>query len=199
MQKYTLQRIQECFDTAKEERKNSIHLRDMGKLLDESVAFFEACLNAFYSFLQIIAKVTPYFYDREKLSEPIPDRDFGSQIDHFKKKPDVDDKYSNYLTNNIEWYKDFVDNRHAITHNVSAFLGFGKEEVEFIDMPEGRIDFFKTGKPTKELEKYILTNWDSLFKFLDFYAEHFSSCEVFVDKEAEAKELWKILRKHTSE
>jgi len=189
MQRYILHRIQECFDTAKEERKNSILLKDTGRLLNESIAFFEAYLNAFYSFLQIIAKVTPVFYDRKKLSKPITDRDFGSQIDHFKKNPDIDDKYSSYLKNEMRWYKNFIDNRNAITHNVSAFLGFGKEEMEFIDMPEKRIDFFKTGKPTKKLEKYILDNWNSLFEFLNFYAEHFSKRQIFVDREEELEEI----------
>jgi len=198
MQKHTLHRIQECFDTAKEERKNSIRLKDTGKLLDESVAFFEAYLNAFYSFLQIIGKMTPYFYDRKKLKQLIPDDYFVGQIRHFVDNPNVDPKYSSYLKKNMTWHDQLMSNRHGITHNVSAFLGFGKEEMEFIDMPEKRIDFFKTGKPTKKLEKYILNSWNSLFKFLDFYVEHFSNREVFVDEEAETKELWKILRKHTS-
>jgi len=39
---------------------------------------------------------------------------------------------------------------------------------------------------------------DSLFEFLDFYVEHFSNREVFVDKEAELKEVVKIRRKQTS-
>jgi len=198
MQKYTREKIQELFDTAKKEGKDSILLKDTTKLLYESIAFFEAYLNAFYSFLQIIAKVTPVFYDRKKLSKSIPNRYFGSQFDHFITNPAVDYEYSSYLKNNMKWYKDFIDNRHAITHNVSAFLGFGKREIVFIHMPKRRIDFFKNGKPTKKLEEYILSNWNSLFEFFNFYVEHFSNRGVFVDKEAELKEVMKIRRKQTS-
>jgi hypothetical protein len=96
------------------------------------------------------------------------------------------------------WYDELMNNRHAVTHNVSAFLGFGEREIVFIHMPKQRIDFFENGKPTKKLEEYILNNWDSLFSFFNFYVEHFSSREIFVDKEAELNELRKIHRKQTS-
>jgi hypothetical protein len=199
MQKYTLERIRELFKTSEKEKKKSIYLKDTSRLLNEGIAFFEAYLNAFYSLLQIIGKVTPYFYDKKKLKQPIPNDTFDKQFRYFaNKNPDVDPEYSNYLKNNMIWYDELMNNRHAVTHNVSAFLGFGEREIVFIHMPKQRIDFFEKGKPTKKLEEYILNNWDSLFSFFNFYVEHFSSREICVDKEAELKELRKIHRKQTS-
>ena len=195
--KNALETIRKLFEASEREKKNSIYLKDTTRLLYEGIAFFEAYLNAFYSFLQIIGKMTPYFYDRKKLKNPIPDRYFAPQVIYFIDNPDVDPEFSSYLKNSMAWHDELLSNRNAITHNVSAFLGFGKKEMVFIHMPKKRIDFFEHGKPTKELEKYILNNWDSLFEFFDFYVEHFSSREIFVDKEAEVKELAKILHKRT--
>ena len=198
MQKYTLERIRELFKAYEKEKENSIYLKDTTRLLHEGIAFFEAYLNAFYSLLQIIGKVTPYFYDKRKLMKSIPDDYLAKQISYFVNNPDVDPEYSSYLRTNMTWHDELMSNRHAITHNVSAFLGFGEREIVFIDMPKRRIDFFENGKPTKKLEEYVLNNWNSLFKFFSFYVEHFSSREIFVDKEVELKELMKIHRKQTS-
>jgi len=197
MQKYTLERIRELFK-ASEKEKNSIYLKDTSRLLDEGIAFFEAYLNAFYSLLQIIGKITPYFYDKKKLKQLIPDDYFAKQISYFVNNNSVDPEYSSYLKNRMKWHDELMSNRHAITHNVSAFLGFGEREIVFINMPKRKIDFFENGKPTKKLEEYILNNWNSFFEFLNFYLEHFSSREIFVDKAAELKELKKIRTKQTS-
>lgn len=198
MQKYTLERIRELFKAYEKEKENSIYPKDTTRLLHEGIAFFEAYLNAFYSLLQIIGKVTPYFYDKRKLMKSIPDDYLAKQISYFLNNPDVDPEYSSYLRTNMTWHDELMSNRHAITHNVSAFLGFGEREIVFIDMPKRRIDFFENGKPTKKLEEYVLNNWNSLFKFFSFYVGHFSSREIFVDKEVELKELTKIHRKQTS-
>lgn len=189
MQKYALQKIEELFKTLGKEKDNSIHLQETGKLLSESIAFFEAYLNAFYSFLQILGRITPYFYDSRELRKAIPDDFFAKQISYFVNNPDVDPEYSNYLKNSMAWHDELMSNRHAITHNVSAFLGFGEEEIVFIDMPKRRIDFFENGKPTKKLQEYVVNNWNSLFGFLNFYVEHFSNRQIFVDAEGEFTEI----------
>jgi len=195
MQEYTLKTIRELFRTYKGKNVNSILQKDIDIFLIESIAFFEAYLNAFYSFIQIIGRLTPYFYDREKLKRSVPYRYFHWQIDYFLDNPDVDHEYSDYLKNNMTWYDELIFNRDAVSHNVSAFLGFGKKEIIFIDMPKRRIDFFESGKPTKKLEQYILENWTSLFEFLDFYVEHFSNRQIFVETEEEWKLIQEKIRK----
>lgn len=146
------------------------------------------------AFFQMIAKVTPYFYDKKTKASQIPDRYFNAQMKHFIDNPIIDSQYAEYLKNNMGWYVELELNRNAISHNVSAFLGFGEEEVEFIPMRKKRIDFFKHGKPTEKIEKYIKANWNSLFNFLKFYVDHFSNCNIFVDKAKELEEVRKRLK-----
>ena len=194
MQNYTIEKSRVLFDAMEEEKDTSIYLKNTTKYHRECTAFFEAYLNAFYSFLQMIAKVTPYFYDKKTKASRIPDRYFMAQMKHFIDNPTIDIQYANCLENNMGWYAELELNRHAISHNVSAFLGFGKEEVEFIHMRKRRIDFFKHGKPTKKIEEYIVANWNSLFNFLKFYVNHFSNRKVFVDKAKELEEVRKRLK-----
>jgi hypothetical protein len=100
------------------------------------MAFFEAYLNAFYSLFQIIAKVTPYIYDRKAIKKKIPDEYFEWQKNFFITNRDIDENYTKYLEEQTIWYDDIVCNRHAISHNISVFLGFGKEQIESIHIPK---------------------------------------------------------------
>jgi len=198
MQNHVIEKIQELFKTAEKEKgkENSALLEETTKLLPESIAFFEAYLNAFYSFFQIIGKITPYFYDSRQLKKPILVGSFAKQMGYFRKNPQVDSEYSNYLQSSMTWHDELMSDRHAITHNVSAFLGFGKSEMEFITMPKRRIDFFENGKPTKKIEEFILNKWNSLFEYFDFYVKHFSTRQIFVDKDKELKWLTKKIRRN---
>ncbi len=197
MQEATLEKAGELFDSYKEEKsKASVFSEDLNRYFNECVAFFEAYLNAFYSLFQIIGKVTPYFFDSDELKKNVLDGDFGSQVTYFKEHPETDYEYSDYLAN-MSWFKELMLNRHAITHHASAFLGFGKDEVVFIHMPKKRIDYFENGKPTKKLIEYISASWNSLFVFLDFYVNHFSNREVFVNKEKEMETVRQLVSQNT--
>lgn len=196
MKKYTIKASNALFKTYLDEKKShkSIVPKDLNLYYQECVAFFEGYLNAFYSLLQVIGKITPYFYEQEDLKKI----EFGEQIEYFSiKKPDLDITYGEYLKNNLSWYSKLVCNRHGITHNVAVFLGFGKTEIEFIHMPKRRIDYFQNGKPSKKLIDYLKTNWNSLFDYMNFYFRHFSNLSIFVDKEKELSEIQKILSKNT--
>lgn len=193
MQDYTIEKAKKLFSVCKEEQKHSIALVNTTSSLYECTAFFEAYLNAFYSFLQIIAKITPYFYDT-KFAKGIPVSNFGKQRTYFKAHPEIDRVYANYLQNNMDWYDELICNRHAISHNVSAFLGFGEEEVEFIHMQKKRIDYFESGKPSKKIEDYVQTNWIALLDFLDFYVDHFSTRKIMVDNVNEYETVKKFLK-----
>lgn len=194
MQKYTIEKATTLFATSREERKHSIALTETTSSLYECIAFFEAYLNSFYSFMQMIAKVTPYFYDIKMMMKKIPERYFREQMEHFINNPTIDAEYSEYLKKNMKWYTELERNRHAISHNVSAFLGFGKEEVEFIQMQKKRIDFFESGKPCKKMEEYVQANWNSLLDFLEFYVNCFSDRKIFVDNVKELEEVRKRLK-----
>jgi len=197
MQKITLEKAGELFESYKEEKsKSSIFSEDLNRYSNECIAFFEAYLNAFYSLLQIIGKVTPYFFNSDELKKNVLKGYFETQVTYFKEHPKTDYEYSNYLAN-MSWYKELIFNRHAITHNASAFLGFGKDEVVFIHMPKKRIDYFENGKPSKKLIEYISANWNSLFDFLNFYVNHLSNREIFVNKEKEMETVRQLVSQDT--
>jgi hypothetical protein len=66
-------------------------------------------------------------------------------------------------------------------------------------MPKRRIDYFENGKPLKKLVEYISANWNSLFDFLNFYVNHFSNREIFVNKEKEMETVRQLVSKGTQQ
>lgn len=67
MYNHTLKKSKELEEVSKKEKTEpNVLLKDTTRVWFETVAFFEAYLNAFYSLLQIIAKATPYFYEKEE-------------------------------------------------------------------------------------------------------------------------------------
>ncbi len=193
VQKYTLETTEKLLSSYMKEKENHLILvKDLDRYLYEANAFFEAYLNAFSSYLQIIGKLTPYFFDFRV--HEIPD-DFGNQREYFisEKNRGVDDLYAEYLKNKTEWYATLSKNRNASTHNISSFIGFGEDCIVFIDQPRyNRIYTLGSGRPNRNLEEWIIGNWKKLFQFLDFYVHHFFTHEIFVDKENELKELEKL-------
>ena len=155
-----------------EESEQKVAFTRTTTALDEAIAFFEAYLNSFYSLLQIIAKFTPLFYEKSEVK--VPDDHFGEQVDFFiTKHPELDPKFSSYLRDNLTWYKTLRNNRHAITHRLSAFLGFKKDgTVVFIDYPKKKFDWFDN-KVLIQIEKYLDQSFNDFFDFLEFYAHYF--------------------------
>lgn len=145
------------------------------KAWNRTAACFEAYLNAFYSLLQIIAKITVCYYEREMSREHFGGY-FGELIDFFKKKKNasIDPDFSAYLTKNLGWYEVLRNNRHMITHEGTAFLGFEKDgTILFLDYPKKGFDWDEQNKSNRELEGYLNQSFKDLFDFLDFYANHF--------------------------
>lgn len=142
------------------------------KAMYEAISFFEAYLNSFYSLLQIIAKFTPFFYGEDR--DMIPDNNFGTQKNFFVKNPKVDPDFSSYLIDELSWYKTLRDNRHAITHRLSAFLGFEKDyTVIFLDYPKKKEYDWSSSKSFRKAEGYLDKSYSDLFCFLEFYTQHF--------------------------
>lgn len=175
MYRKTLKHIKELEEIYKRESaQGKILLEETGRAWNKSVAFFEAYLNAFYSLLQIIAKITPYFYGNEKSKIFPSSKYFGRLIDYLKKHPSIDTDFSSYLKERVRWYETLRNNRHMITHEGSAFLGFGQDgKIIFIDYPEEGFSWFQPNKSTKDLESYLTQSFADLFEFLEFYVKHF--------------------------
>ena len=172
MRKETLRKVKNLETVSKEEMsEDKVAMTKTTRAWYEAIAFFEAYLNSFYSLLQIIAKFTPLFYGKDK--DTIPDDHFGKQVDFFVTNSKYDADFSSYLTDRLSWYKTLRDNRHAITHRLSAFLGFGKDgRIVFIDYPKKEFDWFGK-KSLREIERYLDQSFNDLFDFLEFYTQHF--------------------------
>lgn len=181
MYREALKRSKELEEVAKEEQaEGKVLLNGTTKALYRAIAYFEASLNAFYSLLQVIAKVTPYFYEKEE-SEQLRrigkgwGDNFGKLVRFFKDNTSIDPEFSSYVATKLKWYETLRNNRHMITHEGSAFLGFkGDGKIVFIDYPKKKFSWFGQNKQTKELENYLNQSFNDLFDFLDFYANHFS-------------------------
>ena len=157
-----------------EKSENKIALTKTSRALYEAIAFFEAYLNSFYSLLQIIAEFTPLFYKKNR--DRILGKNFGTQVTYFVvENPKLDPEFSFFLKDTrTRWYNTLKNNRHAITHRLSAFLAFEKDyAVVFEDYPPDReFDWFKE-KSFRKLAEYLDQSFNDLFDFLDFYTQHF--------------------------
>lgn len=170
--KETISRAKNLETVAKEEKtENKVLMERTARALYEAIAFFEAYLNSFYSLLQVIAKITPLFYEKDR--KVIPDDTFGKQREFFIKHSEIDPEFSSYLERSLTWYEILRNNRHAITHRRSAFLGFEKDgRIVFIDYPKDSFDLFGE-KSTRNIENHLNQSWSDFFNFLDFYVQHY--------------------------
>jgi hypothetical protein len=180
MHRNTLEQIKELeqvFKRETEDRKTI--LSEIDNTWNKAIAFFEAYLNAFYSLLQLIGKITSCFYQKEKAKLEAKmakqfDKNFGTLIGILKSHSNIDPAFSSYLKTNLGWYETLRNNRHKITHEWSAFLGFTRDgKTLFLDYPNHKEEFSYPSKPTKDLEDYLNQNLDALFNFMDFYVKHF--------------------------
>jgi len=176
----TLKKSTELEVVAKKEKaEQKILLKETSRAWNETVAFFEAYLNAFYSLLQIIAKATPYFYE-EKESKSLRKMaktfgfNFGKLIQFLKDHPSFDPEFFSYIAEKLGWYEILSNNRNMITHEVTAFLGFKEDgTIMFLDYPKRGFSWKKQKKSTRELKDYLARSFNDLFDFLDFFVKHF--------------------------
>ena len=178
MYHYTVDRCKQLPKTIEEEKKKHIVLTKTTFNMNETEAFFEAYLNAFYSFLQVIAKITPFFYKKEFPELKIADKDFGSQVDFIKNRKKLPDEiFSKYVEKDLyPWYKILKDFRHAITHRDAIFVGFEPDgTVVFLEPPkeEETRYWLKKNKPYVKMENYVNDSFNNLLDFMDFYTNHF--------------------------
>jgi hypothetical protein len=172
MHEETIRRAKNLETVAKAERtENKVLMERTTRALYEAIAFFEAYLNSFYSLLQIIAKITPLFYEKD--GSVVPDDTFGKQREYLIRHSEIDPDFSSYLERSLAWYGILKNNRHAITHRRSAFLGFEKDgRIVFIDYPKNDFDW-SDEKSTRDIENHLNQSFYDFFDFLDFYVKHY--------------------------
>jgi len=185
MHRRTLEKVKELEEAQKKESAEAKVILELGgvyiaKQTDlawrKSIAYFEAYLNALYSLLQVITKITLIVYQKSKkpiATEKMGDN-LGSLVNYLKNNKTVDSDFSTYIDGKMGWYEIFRSNRHKITHNGSAFLMFDPDgKVTFLDYPKTESKLLDQNKSIKNLEGYLIRSFEDLFDFLDFYVRHF--------------------------
>lgn len=136
----TIQNVKELEEAQKEESAEVRAAIDSGKVFPEaetgkayvkSIACFEAYLNALYSLLQVVTKITLMIYQKSKNQierEEMGDN-FGKMFNYLKNvNRNVDSDFTIYLDQKMGWYEAFRNNRRKITHDGSVILLFTQND-----------------------------------------------------------------------
>jgi hypothetical protein len=185
MHRRTLEKIKELEEAQKKESAGAdvifglrgIYIaRQTDLAWKKSIAYFEAYLNALYSLLQVITKITLIIYRKTKkpiATEQMGDN-FGTLVNYLKNNKTIDTDFANYIDGKMGWYDIFRSNRHKITHNGSAFLMFDPDgKVTFLDYQKTESKLLDQTKSIKNLADYLIKSFEDVFDFLDFYVKHF--------------------------
>jgi hypothetical protein len=130
----------------------------------------EAFLNMTYSLLNIIARLTPSFYEHPARTR-VPCKSFNKQRKWYIGNVDLDPKYSEFFKNNTSWFEEFREHRKHLTHyhplvtfrssKGSVFFGTKRDEKGFI--------------PNFDVSKFINLTANNVLEFLEFYDNYFGS------------------------
>lgn len=183
MHRKTLEKVKELEEVQKKENAEAKVILQLGGIYiakntdmawKKSIAYFEAYLNAIYSLLQVIARITLIIYQKKSIATGEMGDNFGSLKTYLKDHKRVDTDFTTHIETKMGWYTTFKNNRHKITHNGSAFLMFDENgEVTFLDYANTESKLLDQNKSIKNLESYLLKSFEDLFDFLDFYEKHF--------------------------
>ena len=127
----------------------------------------ESFLHFSYSLLNVIARLTPEFYNRQL--KGLPSDGFRNQREWYIEHDEVEPEYSKYFKNSTGWFEDFLKHREQLahyrplitflTHDGSVFFGTNRNEKGFI--------------PTIKVEDFINNTANGILEFLVVYNTHF--------------------------
>lgn len=129
----------------------------------------EAFFHIAYSLLNVIARLTPELF--EKPIQGLKSESFYEQRKWFMKEENkrVDPEYSEYLTNNTDWFEDFHYHRKQLTHYHPLLTFRSIPELElFFDTHER-----KGAEPDISVRDYINKTANGIINLVAFYNLHF--------------------------
>lgn len=143
----------------------------------------EAYFYLIVSTLDILAKITPYFYS-EWIGKKETKRYFSHQIKFLKENPNIDDEYAKYLNNNMEWFCKVRKHRNELTHRGALiifptskndfFFGTKREKKEFV--PNGEeLEVTQTYILNFEVKSFINETFQEFLNFLKYYNSYFAN------------------------
>jgi len=134
--------------------------------------YFLIDLESFFYFLQstldLVAKLTPYFYPSRK--KKYWAKSFARMRKWFKEYADIDSEYSRNLIDRTSWFDDLKDHRDYLTHNYSVFLFWGAKSPR---------PYFGSGRnekgfiPNRDALEYVDKSANSLIEFLNYFNSYF--------------------------
>ena len=136
----------------------------------------EAYFYLLMSTLDIMAKLTPYFYSESRRNK-IPRKYFSSQIQFFKENPMKEPEYTKYLNDNMKWFEKVREHRNELTHNGALNIFFSSNKLYF-----GTKRNKKRGIPTEEVETCIDETFQGFCDFLIYYNSHFGAKPLKISK-----------------
>ena len=127
----------------------------------------ESFLHFSYSLLNVIARVTPEFYNHRP--KGLPSESFRLQRKWYIEHDEVEPEYSKYFKNSTGWFEDFLKHREQLahyrplitflTHDGSVFFGTYRNEKGLI--------------PNIKVEDFINNTANGILEFLVVYNNHF--------------------------
>jgi len=139
----------------------------------KTIHYFLIDLESFFYFLQstldLVAKLTPYFYPSGE--KKIPHRSFRKMRKWFEKHADIDSEYSRNLIDRTSWFDELKKHRDYLAHNysVSLFFGGAKSTKPYFGSGRNKQGFI----PTKDALEYVDKSANDLIEFLNYLNSYF--------------------------
>jgi len=150
------------------------HYDDIDPLDQNTVIFYKFLIDLesyFYlltSVLDILAKITPYFYPslgKKKTGY----HNFTNELRYFKEQ-NSKNEYAEYLENNMHWYEEVKKHRNELTHS-GALIMFPSSNNKWY------FGTYRENKsiPNQEVKNFITDSYTNYIKFLIFYNKFFGA------------------------
>lgn len=133
------------------------------------LAYYEAYLDAIYSFLENISRMTSHFYSGKNLPPS-----FYKQREKFIKNSEWDIAYSTLLES-MAWYEEFHCIRSESTHFLSGTITENQGKVGYWNEPRGKRKGTLPKIDIEDLREHIKATQQNVSNFKDSYATIFLS------------------------
>lgn len=149
-----------------ESKESKVVMKEMGHYRAIAAAYLEAFLYFIMGAFDVLAGITLYLYPKDQ--KALSKRYFKDQMNNFLQS-NIDRDYAKLLSNNKDWIDDVSENRDALAHKASAFLGFDKERVVFVKRKPYDEPFGK--KPSMDLLAFLDSTYKNIYDFLESYVK----------------------------
>jgi hypothetical protein len=139
------------------------------KTIDYFLIDLESFFHYSVSILDVIAKLTPYFYPSQEKN--IGQKSFRKLKLWFKRNSDIDHEFVQLLFEKTDWFYELHMHRSNLAHDTSIFFFWKEKPVKlFFGTKRNERNFI----PNKNALEYVNSTANYLLEFLIFYNNYFS-------------------------